>query len=662
MNRTFALFLAIAILVAHALALHVNDAGQFAAPYERAHVAFRLARNFVQSGGLSWDALTPGFESYPSLLWIGVAAIAERTYLSVNLFCQQVGTISSVLTVIVLAQFSRGRLAGVIAPLLFVFSGCAAAAAMSGTESATMGLLVTTSFLAFERRWRRIFPVVATLTCLVRTDGAIFVGALFAFELVRSVRDERPANESGVQPPAPSLVRPFLLPLAAMLVLTGARLALTGDVSAPWTTSILSPEPGQWRRGLAYTLDFLVGSGGTLFLVFPLWYLARGSLSALGVRAFLLTVLWFVLVVLGGGGSLPFFQEMAPVVAVLFVAVQEAMTVALDSRRKGLPQLTWVLFLMGLALSGIVSKYPGDLGPLPTEGVHRAWMEPRARAPFGYERRLGRMGLVEEIKTTERLRGIGIYLRDQLDPNHSVLTPWPGAIGYLSRLNVIDVFGRTSPPPGAVQTHPWTGRPRADVVELLRRRPDYIVPLVRLSPAAPTLDSIVEAWAEDIDIGMGGRRDGVRTELSHYELVTVPFVRQHTRNGTFPRNRFYLLRRRDLDLAPRLQLEVEGRTFRVEVEHRSVDQIADLRVELVGADGRVRTLRPDGHFETSSNLIARSSLLLTRTGMRRFELIQSEVPRGADATEIRAILLNPGTSKNEGFAPASAEVAVRWIQ
>jgi len=659
LNRTFALFLAIATLVAHALALHVDDAGNFAVPYERAHVAFRLARNLVQGGQLSWDGLTPGFDSYPSILWVGVAALAERAYVSVNMLCQQVGAVSSVLTVIVLAQFSRGRLAGVIAPLLFVFSNCAAAAAMSGTEAATVGLLVTISFLSFERRWRWLFPVAAALTCLASSEGVVFVGALFVLELFRMVREERPSSEAGTTPPAPSLLRPFLLPLATILALSGARLALTGGALSPWAAALLAPAPGQWSRGLDYAQDFLLGSGGTLLLVFPLWYLIRGSLSALGVRAFLLTVLWIAMTVLEGGGSLPSFQDMAPIVAVLYVSVQEAMTVSLDSRRKGLPQVTWVLFLLGLALSGLVSKYPGDLGPLPTDAAHRAWMEPRAQPPFGYDGTLGRLGLVEEIKTTERLRGIGIYLREQVDPNHSVLTPWPGAIGYLSRLNVIDVFGRASRPVGEGRTRPWTGRPRADVIEILERGPDYVVPLIRLTRSAPTLDSIAESWATDIDIGAGERLAAVRDELARYELVTVPFVQQYTRYGTFPRNRFYLLRRRDLDLAPLLHLDVDGRSFRVEVEHRSVDQIADLRVELVERGGQVLTLRPDGRFEALPDLLARSSLLLTRTGMRRFELVRGELPPGVAAVELRALLLNPRTSEEEGFAPACAEVRLR---
>jgi hypothetical protein len=62
-----------------------------------------------------------------------------------------------------------------------------------------------------------------------------------------------------------------------------------------------------------------------LLIVFPIWYLLRRSLSGLGTRAFVLTVLWAVLVVLAGGGAQPLFQQVVPILAILLVAVPEGM-------------------------------------------------------------------------------------------------------------------------------------------------------------------------------------------------------------------------------------------------------------------------------------------------------------------------------------------------
>ena len=65
--------------------------------------------------------------------------------MSVTLTSQIVGAVCATMTVIVLAQFSPGRLAGVIAPCLFVVSGIMASAAANGTEMATFALLLQLS-------------------------------------------------------------------------------------------------------------------------------------------------------------------------------------------------------------------------------------------------------------------------------------------------------------------------------------------------------------------------------------------------------------------------------------------------------------------------------------------------------------------------------------
>jgi len=658
-NRTFALFLAIAVLIAHTLAIHQNAVGEIAPPYDVAHVAFRLARNLVQSGSMSWDGTAPGFESYPSLLWIGVAAVAERAYLPVTFACQVVGALSAVLTVIVLAQFSSERLAGVIAPLLFVVSTSAAAAAGSGTEASTFALLLTLAFLAFEQRWWWTFSISLGLVCATRAEGVIFMGALFVMELARLLKQGPRKGQ-----PRVSLLAAFLLPILVVLLVTGIRLALAGNVTSPWLGSLLHPAPGQWQRGLDYLMDFLFTSGGPLLVVFPLYYLLRRQLTGLGLRALGLFVLWSALVVLGGGGTQPVFQAMVPILAILFVAVQEAMTVALDSRRPGLPAFTWALFLLGLAISAIAGKYPGDLGPLQVDDLHRAWVRPRAQPHFGFEAQLGRLGQAEEIDTTERLRAIGIYLRDQIDPTHAVLTPWPGAIGYLSRVRVIDAFGRTAPAPGTRRTQAWTGRPHADVVAMLRARPEYVLPTIRFDPTAPSLTDIAADWAAGIDT-LGeteNRTEAIADELRANELITVPIDRNHVRYGVLPRNRFCLLRRRDLDLAPKLhvQFDAESGRFRIEAEHRSQEQIVDLRVQAVDASGQAWSLRPTGQFERAQGIIARSSILLFPTGMRRVLLLEGQLPPKLEAEELRAVLRNPSARGESEFTGACDEVR-HWI-
>ncbi|MEO2163988.1 MAG: hypothetical protein ABGY29_15825, partial [bacterium] len=56
MNRTLAILLAMAMLLAHSLTLHLNPEGHLGEPYEYAHRAYRLARNLIREGALVWNA------------------------------------------------------------------------------------------------------------------------------------------------------------------------------------------------------------------------------------------------------------------------------------------------------------------------------------------------------------------------------------------------------------------------------------------------------------------------------------------------------------------------------------------------------------------------------------------------------------------------------
>lgn len=647
MNRFIALFLTLATLLAHTLAIHKDQQSEIAPPYDQAHVAYRLGRNFVESGSFAWEQGLPAGESYPSPLWVGVAAVAERLYFGVTSFCQVVGMISALLTALVLAQFSPGRLAGVIAPSLLVVCGGIAAAAGSGMETAFFALLVTASFLAFERRWPVLLAIVLALACATRPEGALFALALFVLEAAGVWRARTPGRRP--------LWWSFVPPMLVTLTIVAVRYATLGYLLSPWTSALLTVDVDRWRRGAFYLSDFALGSGWTLLLVFPAWYGLRGSLQGTGRRALLLALSWAAVVALGGGGSLPFFEALVPMFPILLIAIQESMTLALDSGRRGWPEATWALFLLGLAASGLVSKFPGDLGPLQTENLHRAWMMPHVPPRFGYQQQLGRLGLVEEIDDTQRMRSLGIFMRAQIDPEHTVLTPWPGALGYLSRLKVIDVLQRTTPLRAGERVMPWTGLPRADVMAALSLMPDYIVPAIAWKEPVPAVQEIAANWAHNLDQFPDEKQRAVqiREALRTYELITVPIPVGNSSRPEKPKRPFYLLRRKALGLAPNLLVTVEGRHFRIEATHRAHEQLVDLRVLLRDSAGELHSMRPTGQFENGPSAVARRSILMFPTGTRRVELVSADLPDDIDAVELRAVLRNPGARGEHAFAAAS---------
>lgn len=657
MNRATALFVALAILLSHALAVHKTAAGEIAPPYDVAYVAFRIGRNFAQLGELSWTDGVLAIESYPSLLWIAVSALAERVYWPVHRVCQGIGMASALLCVLTLSQFSPGRLAGVIAPLLFVASGVVAASALSGLETASLALLVTFALLAYERGWRAWLGIALGLAAISRPQGLVFAAALASIELVRRVHARwRPAAT-----PRPSLWLPLAIPFVAAAATGVVRWQATGHWTSTWLTQLFELRPRVTREGVAYLIDFVATSGSGALFVFPLWYWLRGSLSGVGIRACVLTLVWSTAIALGGGGFLPCSEAMAPIVAVLLVAVQEAMQIALDSKRRIWPQATWFLFIAGLGASALASKFPGDIGPLQVEALHRAWMTPRTAARYGYEEQLGRVGLAEEILATERLREIGLFLRDNIDPSHAVLTPWPGAIGYLTQRSVIDPLGRTAPSPGEPRTRPWEGLTRADVLKALAARPEYILPSLRFGDSSPTAQEIAHEWVQSLDLLREKQQRALhlRSYMSDYELITVPVVGDGSRPGVFPRNHFRLMRRVDLKLTPSLSLQVDGQRISLDVAHRSYPQLVEVRVRAITAAGQVWNLRPNGEWDRAPGVLARGQLMLFHTGDRSIRLLDAQVPSELGAVDIRADLRNPGAVGESLFSSCSSEAVAR---
>ena len=63
MNRGTVIFLALAVLLAHTLAIYQTPEGEFGPPYEVAHAAYRLGRNAVFEGLPLWNPRSPWAEA-----------------------------------------------------------------------------------------------------------------------------------------------------------------------------------------------------------------------------------------------------------------------------------------------------------------------------------------------------------------------------------------------------------------------------------------------------------------------------------------------------------------------------------------------------------------------------------------------------------------------
>jgi hypothetical protein len=454
----------------------------------------------------------------------------------------------------------------------------------------------------------------------------------------------------------------FLPPLAAMLLALLLRLFVTGNVLSASARALASFDPERWRLGLDYVSSFFLCSGAGSLVIFPLWYLGRGQLSRTGRIALALAGLWALYLTLMGGDGLPFWVAFAPVVPLFFLAVQEAMIIAMDSRRRGLGAATWVLFALSVGGSGLVSRVPADMLGLRVSDLQEAWMQPTDALQAAYGRMHGRLGLMQEIEDVEQMRALAVFLRDRLDVGRSILTPWPGSVGYISRQKVIDLLGRASPPADGTRPRSWYGEPQIDLAATLGSDADYIVPFERSYTVPPRVGEFLRRWIERYEAkpDASASFSECMAHLRSYELISVPIPRRSYVQGVAKLRPFYMLRKKALGLGPRLELRFAGnRSVDVLVWHAGHDQVVDLEVVLQRADGKEEHLRPTGEFVEQALVHARSALLLTETGERAIRLMRFRLPEDARDGEIRAILQNPNTGEDPAFAMVSRQATLK---
>lgn len=653
MNRSLVLLVAMAVLVAHGLALRTDATGALGAPYDEAFVAFRVARNLVFEGTWTWSPGVPGFDSHPSTLWVLLAALAERFSLSVTTLVRGLGLLSGVATLALTGAFHPDRAASLVVPMLLAISGAMAAVTVSGTEAALLTLLLTGSFLAFERRAEVSLATLTVLAGWTRGEAWVLVGVLFVMRLL--------ARRRSSEEPAGALW-PFAVSALGLGLLALLRLAQTDEVLSPLVRDVLAADAEQLRNGLASVRDGLVSCASPLLVLHALWYLLRGQLSPTGRRALVLAGTWLLLLVLRGGSETPFAEGVVPALPILLLAGQEGLIHALNSWKAPVRAVAWVSFLAAVLASAVVSIEPRDLGPLPTAGPMRRWLEPTAHTGHGREGLLGRPGLQEEERATAYLREIGIFLRDEVDPRSRVLTPFPGSIAYLSGLSVEDLLGRATAAAPATRPVHAGGPRRVDALAALRNQPDHIVPFSRLRTGEPLLDAFLEDLLEVDTIGDSPERRAALLEaLGDYEVVTIPLRRGERRSTSPAGDRARLLRRRSQGQGARLEAQLtDGARLEVRLEHDDHPQLADLEVVVLDASGEEWAVSPSGRLQRNERLLMRSDLLLGESGGRQVDLVAGTPLQleGLEARQVRVELLSPGEFADEPSARIAAPVVI----
>lgn len=614
MNRITALLFAFAALLTHVLVVHRDLGGTFGAPYESVHVAFRLARNLVTEGSLHWwrDPATAetvgGLWSYPSPLLVLISSVFERLYLPVTRGVQVTGIVSVLATVWLCTRFDLTRILSVVSAVLLVSCGAVAAAGGSGTEWPIVMALATTAFVAVEKN--RPFAAAISLALLAVSSAAsvVLVAILFVQSLLRDELFGSPSRARRLL---------FFLPAAAALALAEwAGASLLHDVKRTFTWA-----PDDAAQGLAQLRDFLVSTVSPLLLIYPLVALFRRELSPVGRRALVIAVAWCAVTVLGGGGPLTFDLGFVPALPFAFIAIQEGLRMALDTYRPALERLAWISILTTSVGSLAVNRFPGESPNAGEQTVVARLLTPRANRWPDSDRTLGRSSLYSEVRDTNKLRRIGGFLRDRLPADATLLTPWPGAIGYLANFRVMDMLGRTDALPGYPPASWSPSPPRAHLASALSEEPEYILPW--LNGIDVLLDEQARSKLPEYVLGLDpedspAHREELNALLAPYEpVVTVG----RERTTATPIKPLLLLRRAGTFTPP----EVRHRTRKGTLEFvagfappgpeqpvADLPQVFDTIITAVRADGSRVVLDPLG-LERAT--LGESDRLLTTNGL-----------------------------------------------
>jgi hypothetical protein len=314
------------------------------------------------------------------------------------------------------------------------------------------------------------------------------------------------------------------------------------------------------------------------------------------------------------------------------------------------------------------SRFPTDLGPLPLATWSESWLSPAGPRAFGESPLLGREALNQELERTARQRSLGLFLRDQVHKGHSILTPWPGALGYLSNLEVRDMMGRISAAGEVPREAPWEANPMTDLVRALQAEPDFVQAGQLLGTRRGknmALAVPIDLLAYDVDPS-AGNREVLSQLLSNYELAIIPLPQGIGLAVPFP-----LLRRRAMGLTPQLTLTIDGASLIVEVkigeslnpETQGHPQLAELWMEATDAQGRRWLVDPAGRLRTRDNpgTLARAELMLLTDGPRPIQLgtwTLSETPDHVELVSVRAQLLNPTIPRREVLSRIGQEVQI----
>ncbi|MGQ0722995.1 MAG: tetratricopeptide repeat protein [Candidatus Eiseniibacteriota bacterium] len=428
-------------------AVFVLHAHAFRFTQDDAYISLRYAANLVEGHGLVFN---PGerVEGYSNFAWTMLLALIIRLGIPPVPAATWLGIAFAAGAILVAARFARaieGRWGTAAVGTAALLAGTSAFAlwCTGGLETAMFAFLVTAGLergLApdVSARGRFAAPLLLAAAALTRPDGAL-IAALWI--VVRAASGDRR-----------TLLRDVAILAAPMIPYAAWKFWYYGDLLPNTYYAKAGTSAEYFARGVDYAREYFGAYGAWgLAPALALASLRRGGLRSLEARLLVVWLGYAAYIVVIGGDVLHvhrFWLGVLPIGAIL-VARGAA----------------WRPAVAAAVLAAVVAV-----------GLVRNWSGIR-------ERRATEVGFVENMSQT------GTWLGANFPRGSRVAITTIGAVGYFSRLHVIDMLGLTdreiARSPQFIEGVEDTWREiKYNAASVLRRRPDIILFSTGVRPSA----------------------------------------------------------------------------------------------------------------------------------------------------------------------------------
>lgn len=468
---------ALVISVAFSGVLHATRVFE-TANSDDAFILFRYARNLIEGRGLVWNVGESPVEGFTSLLHVLLVATGGLAGADLVVMGQAIGIVSMGLACVAAAwlasEVSNGdRRIVVLAPLFVAASPAAAAWARGGMETLSFTALVACSLAGWLRERRKVGTgrIVSSLAfafaTLSRPEALGLAGLSIGWDVI-----------SPTAMPLRRRLREGLRswwPYVAFLAAYGSwKLWYFGDLLPTTWHAKSGGGVAAVAVGAVYVAKFLRGCGMvTVVCAILMIVLPRRNGAGGGAYLFCAALVLAAPTVAVGGDYQYFWRYLVPVVPIMAVLAIQGGCETLD-RFVGLA--SWRRF----AVAGVLLAGAGIPWVLPSlqEVADRPWLLTRPLRLID-ENRMAQDDFVQMGRALDRV----------IPPGESLATVAVGAIGYYCDRPIVDMLGLNDreiacAPVDRRRFDRWRpGHMRGDARIILKREPDYIIPIMRPTAA-----------------------------------------------------------------------------------------------------------------------------------------------------------------------------------